>query len=520
MKKNLKKIKLSNFQKCFIAVFSFSLFLFILTPITGDDWGNYLSGKNGFPHIWNASVSMYYHWEGRFISRLCLYFFTYHKWLWNLLNASMITLFVWCSFQLLGKKQSKIMYLLPILGLLLVNKYFFGQCYLWLAGNMTYLVPAILSIFVFVYLYLHQEKNFSIFEMITFSILSFMIPMFVENIGCAYVMGIFFFLISNLITKRKKRREKTLDRTLFFHSMMLFLSFISLILMLKSPGSAHRMQMNLEFQQMNLFEKIFSNIPNFIRYTFTANCFILIFMMIPVTKLLSNRIKNHKLKPILLGTWNLIPVLSILQNIQYMIPFNLENHIHFYKEGIFLTSNWYFIFYWILFGILFLLSIFEFIKEKKEAWFYFGLTLVGVISMVVMLLTPTWGERVSALFILIVLITTTKLISCMEFRFKKGSALLKVFFAFVLFFTISCAIVNKGYDMRRKEQIKLAIEQKKPEIVLQTNLLNSLWNYEPWVSLHMQYFKRYYNIPEETKVTLKVSTSREWLKYLIFGMEK
>lgn len=508
MKWNLKKIKLSYFEKCLLSVFLFSFFLFFLTPITGDDWGNNFVGQQGLQTILNSSISMYYHWEGRFVSRLFLYFFTSHKWLWNILNASILTLFVWCCFQFLGKKQRKTVYLLPILGLLLVNKYFFGQCYLWLAGNMTYLVPAVLSIFVFTYFYKKQDQKFSLLEVFIFCILSFLIPMFVENIGCAYVMGLFFLLIYQYY-KTHKISSPT--------SMMFLLSCISLIVMLKSPGSAHRMQLNLEFEQMNLIEKICTNIPNLIRYTFTANAFILIFMMIPVTKFLSKKIKNHKGKPILLGIWNLIPILSILQNIQYMIPINLENHIQFYKEGIFFTSNWYFIFYWIGFGIFFLLSIFEFIKEKEEAWFYFGLTLVGVISMLVMLLTPTWGERVSCLFIFLLLITTIKIISNLEFHSPKSDFLLKFVLAVVVVFTMGCAIVNKAYDMRREQQIQSALKKKQTEIVLQTNLLNNLWNYEPWVEFHRRDFKRYYKIPEETKVTLKVPTLKQWLTYLVFG---
>jgi len=197
-----------------------------------------------------------------------------------------------------------------------------------------------------------------------------------------------------------------------------------------------------------------------------------------------------------------------------------ENHIQFYKEGIFLTSNWYFIFYWAIFGILFLFSIFEFIKEKKDAWFYFLLTLVGIVSLGVMMLTPTWGERVSALFILIIIITTTKMISCMNLHYEKISYFIRVILIGVLFYTLSCTCMNKLYDIHRQEEIYLAIENKKTSIRIQANLLHTLWNYDPWDKYHLRDFKKYHKISEETSVTLKVPTLKEWLNYLIYGKKE
>jgi Kef-type K+ transport system membrane component KefB len=122
--------------------------------------------------------------------------------------------------------------------------------------------------------------------------------------------------------------------------------------------------MNQEFLNMNLFEKLFRNIPNFIKYTFTKNIFILIIMLLPTNKYLSEYLKNKKNKNILLIIFNIIPILSIIQNWHHMIPIGINNNYN----GIFLTTNWYYIFYWIFFIIIYLLSLIKYIKKRIFAW--------------------------------------------------------------------------------------------------------------------------------------------------------
>ena len=70
MKKNIK----------YIFVFLFFVFLFFLSPISGDDWSNYLVGSEGIRHSLGVTLGMYFDWEGRIVSRMLINILTYNKW--------------------------------------------------------------------------------------------------------------------------------------------------------------------------------------------------------------------------------------------------------------------------------------------------------------------------------------------------------------------------------------------------------------------------------------------------------
>ena len=185
----------------------------------------------------NTAISMYKTWEGRFISRIFISFLTYHKWIWNLLNATLTTTLVSTMYKY-QIKDSKTSLLMIILGLLLVSIPFSSQIYFWLAGNITYFFPTVILLLVVTYILKSENKNINIWISILLIIISFITPMFVENIGCAYV----FTSILLLIYFYKKNKKKSI---LIF--LMLLLSTTGLIMMLLSPGSQLRMSQNIEF---------------------------------------------------------------------------------------------------------------------------------------------------------------------------------------------------------------------------------------------------------------------------------
>ena len=53
MKQNKKKF-------FYISIFLFFLFILFLSPISGDDWGNYEVGKTGLYHSIGNAVGMYF----------------------------------------------------------------------------------------------------------------------------------------------------------------------------------------------------------------------------------------------------------------------------------------------------------------------------------------------------------------------------------------------------------------------------------------------------------------------------
>ena len=74
---------LEKIKNNYIYLISFIFFLIILSlaPINGYDWGNYPVGAQGLRMILSAAKGMYFSWEGRFVSRIIIYLFTYYKFL-------------------------------------------------------------------------------------------------------------------------------------------------------------------------------------------------------------------------------------------------------------------------------------------------------------------------------------------------------------------------------------------------------------------------------------------------------
>ena len=174
-----------------VTIFILFLTIFVLTPISGDDFGNYISTDGTILSSIKLALSYYNTLEGRFIGRILIMFTTYHKVIWNILTSLLLTLLVSSSFKLLKKETS---YLILLLGLLLLNHDMFSQSYTWLAGSITYLYPTCLTIFYFITIY-HKHNNYKLYDYILLTILSIIIPMFVENIACIFVLGNIILLI-------------------------------------------------------------------------------------------------------------------------------------------------------------------------------------------------------------------------------------------------------------------------------------------------------------------------------------
>ena len=62
-----------------LSIFLFFFLILLFVPITGDDWGNYIVGEKGIFYSLKNAINMYYNWEGRFVSRLLINIFTYHR---------------------------------------------------------------------------------------------------------------------------------------------------------------------------------------------------------------------------------------------------------------------------------------------------------------------------------------------------------------------------------------------------------------------------------------------------------
>lgn len=483
-----------NKRKAFyITIFLFFLTILFLSPISGDDWGNFEVGKSGLYHSIGNAVGMYFDWEGRFVSRILINILTYHKYLWNMVNSILITLTIYFSIQIIKPKNKKLIYVLSLLILLFMNVYTFSQTITWIAGNITYffVIPVLLGYFYF----LICDKSKNSMKKACFIVINLLAPMFVEHMALVLVAGNIILLLFQY------QKEKKWNKELIFY---IILSLASTLAMLLSPGSrARSLVENVEFNQLNIFGKIIYNLPNFIYYTFITNSYMLGLSVVS-NYLLVKKYCSNKIVRITLFLF-LFPMV-ILTIILYPICNFYPNKFHFLVN----QNNIFILLYWICYlAISFGLLVMNGIKRKKEKSLF--LFVLGILSNTFMLLSPTWGYRTS-LFTYVFL--SLSFITILD-QYMKGKNILTytlygvAALTMISYFTLYIN-VNRCQNYLEKSIAKQLKDEKKViEIERFPYFINC--NINPENEYHIKKFKKYYQIPEEVEIKL---TSKHW-KYLI-----
>ena len=298
------KMKSKKINIIYGAIFLFFVFLFFLSPISGDDWGNYLVGKTGIYHSFGNALGMYFSWEGRIISRVFINLLTYHKVIWNFLNSFIIVGIIYYIGKIIRPKNKIFVLLSSLFLFLFMNLYTFSQVIVWLAGNITYLFVILLLLFYFYWMF--EKKDFSWKQIILLSFLNFISTMFVEHMAILLILSNLFFLSLSFYQNKK------IDRRIL---LFLICSIVGTLLMFLSPGTRLRNGMeNIEFNQLSFFGKIFYNLPNFIFFTYISN-YSLFLLMIPTGILLSKNIIRNKVLRILHYLFLLFPILTSISSI-------------------------------------------------------------------------------------------------------------------------------------------------------------------------------------------------------------
>ena len=318
--------------------------------------------------------------------------------------------------------------------------------------------------------------------------------MFIENIGASFVLGnIILFIV--YLYKNKKSSIPLLTFSI--------ISILSFIFMISSPGSAIRMNTEMSFYSLNIFQKIFTNIPNLLTYTFTNNFIITTIMLIPINYFLYKKYKDSifigKFSKIMIIIFNLVPTFNIFCNFYQIIPINILLLFNNYN-GILLPSNWYFIFYWIIFSILFINSILYIVKDTKKKFNTLFIYLISLVSNLVMLISPVWGERVSFLYILGIIIVISILIN--DMKLKLSFNLLRIILILLGIYYISIYSISFYIDYKRTTYIKEQLKEDKEVIEVIGNPFHLVWNYNPTVDGQIKKFKLYYDIPNDKDIVI------------------
>lgn len=485
---------MKNNKKIYIIVFIFFLSLLFLSPISGDDWGNYLVGKTGLYHSIGNAIGMYFDWEGRFISRILINILTYHKYLWNILTSILITLTIYYSIKIVKPKNKKTIFILSILIILLMNIYTFSQTITWIAGNITYfyVIPILLGYF---YCLIYDEEK-TTFKRIVFVLINIIAPMFVEHMALIIITGNVLLLISKYI------KTKKIDKELLIYTLI---SIVSTATMLLSPGSKSRSLIeNIEFNKLNIIEKMIYNLPNFIYYTFIINYFLLILLSISNYYLIKNNIKNKYLKITLLGIQLIIPIITILL---YLISNILPN----YTFNLINQNNIFIITYWCIYMIiLFILLIIDSKQEKHKISLF--LFILGICANVYMLASPTWGYRTSLFTYILLSILSLKIIDKYKEKDNKNKFLL-VFTSIVMCFYLFLYINVYRCQTSLEKSIKMQLKNNNDVIEIEKFPAFINCNINPENDYHIKQFKRYYKIPQSKELKL-VSN---WKYYIIYN---
>lgn len=464
----------------FIFYFFFFTFLFSLSPISGDDWGNYLVGTSGLRHMIGNAIGMYFAWEGRLISRILINILTYHKWLWNIVNSIIITSTVYLINNIYNFKNKKTFILLTFIMIIFMNLYTFSQTITWVAGNITYLF--VIPLIIIYILYLQKEKKLTNIKITVLIILNIIIPMFVEHMAILLIFINLLFIIIDFI-KNKKINKKLL--------IFLFISTTSFLLMFFSPGNQYRNSIeNIMFNQLNPIQKIIYNLPNFTFYTYTSNIFLLILIFIGSSYLIKDLIKNKYLKLFLYAYESISIVIGI---IYLLIELKILNYS--------IQQNYLLIIYYLILTIINFYLIFKNKnnKFKNLALFFY---IIGIFSNTVMLMSPTWGFRTSLATYIFLSISYLIII---DNYIEENKVILYSLYSCniigIIFYSIFYINIHKTYIDNLKT-INNGIKNKSKTIEIIAYPDYAPCNINPNDTYHLKKFHEYYGIDKNTEIKL------------------
>ncbi len=468
-------------KKYIIVTIVFFIMILFLSPISGDDWGNYMVGTQGLRHMIGQAIGMYFDWEGRLVSRIFINFLTYHKWLWNIINSLLITSIIYFTVKIIEPKDKKTIYFLSLFGIIGMNIYMFSQSITWLAGNITYLFPLSLYIMYLYYLKTNQVKN----HIVSFGILNFILPMFVEH------MAVLLVLTNLLVNIILYIRTKKVDKILLCHFI---LSTFSTILMLLSPGSNLRTKIeNIEFNQLSLIWKILYNIPNFMYYTFISNAYLMILWIIVMIYLIRKQFTNKIVKKIFIFYITGIPILTI---IGYHTSILQISYLNFIIDSHHLLV----ILYWISFVSIFIFLMIKNIKNQENIYCLI-LFLIGISANGIMLLSPTWGYRTALATNILVLISLLWIISDIKIpgMMKKIIPILggSLLFLYLILYSYLYYV-----NQEREQFIKQQIKSNQNIIQVKKLPIYAPCNSNPTNEYHEKVFKKYYDIEGNKKIQI------------------
>lgn len=470
-----EKIENINF-KYKVTTFTFLLFLIIsaLSPISGADWKSYVIGKEGII----SSINNINFLDGRIISGFLINFFSYNKILFDFCFAIMISQFVKMCNDLMGSVKTRYLYLYPLIGLLIVSVFTFSYNYLSVTTTVTYTFPAITFLLYFYNILKEDEmKTSTLIKLILFTLF-----ICLSSIHLALVFFIVNFIYFILNDKKDNRLK---------YFIILLISFISIIFSLSLLDNS------LFYSNI---DSIKENIPVMIANVFSNNIVLVILGAIPINMFLFEKLKENTYVRVVITLFDLILAFSLSYNFFNYSPVNLNLIISKYN-GIFATENWYYIFYFITYMILFTMSMNHFIKNRKVKRIFNMFIIGSVVMMIFNLVSPLFDVGNLILFVLSLLLITC--ILAKEANTKVFVKLVKISIILLTIYYLSLFAIVKYIDVTRNNYIKEQLDSNSEIIEVKANPTYMIWRYNPVDYFQLKDFKKYYEIPDSSSIDVK-----------------
>ncbi len=360
-----------------LLIFGWVLYVSKSTTLAGDDWAFHNNVMND--GIIDSAIGMYYGWEGRLMTLFSIHTLIIHKPLWEILNASFYMI-IYLTMILMIKPTKKFLVSILFVFLVLTMKDNIRmEVMTWITGSVYYGIPLMLS---FVYLGL----NFKLFEdgndspSLNIYLVSlgcaFYLPLGMENIAIASMVGTFVLLLANYI------RDKRINLLLILNIAIMIISYI---IWFNSPGSSIRLDRMPEWQALGFFGKLTQTLPNVLYYTFYQNR-----ILIACVSLALMLINFQKLKKIFNLVFSMIYVLAIvtLFSQRILLSFPSLGILDLLADG----YSLYNIIFWIIFAISITFNILLLDFQKKEFKLTFFL-IIAIFASASLLMSPVIGYR-------------------------------------------------------------------------------------------------------------------------------
>ena len=459
-----------------VTYFTFFLFLIIgfLSPISGDDWKYHVIGRKGILECFkNIDIK-----DGRIISGFLIPFFAYYKIIFNVVFALLISKFVSICNDLQGRFKTKYAYLHPLIGVLIVSTFMFAYNYVSVSSTVAYTFPAILFITYFYLLRKNDELNVP--TIIKLFLISLIVTMSSIHIGIAFLVANLLYFV---ILERKTKN--------IFSFLLVITDLLLLII------SMSLIKDNLVITDYKI---IFGNVSEMIDSIFSNNILLIIVGAIPINLYLYEKLKEKTYGRVVITLFDIVLAFSLCYNFFNYVPFNINLILKKYS-GIFATENWYYIFYFLTYIVLFIISVNHYIKNRKEKEIFNVLIASGILIMFFSL-TSFLFDKGSIVLIILSLI----LITCVTLKDANVGIHVKIIkslsFLLVIYYLSMFAVINY-IDVTRKNYINEQLDYGQTVIEVKANPIYLVWRHNPVDYFQHRVFKEYYNIKEENTIEVK-----------------